>query len=557
MIRRSSSALALAIALAVVALPTAAEGAVPAKMDSLNPPLSAPLSQTTPPVGFTTSARQAVAIADRTKAAQALARKHPEVRGSALIWLGQAWEVDYWRGEHDYLEVDVTPDGRVAKVWSGVKAQQYVARGHFGGLFDSPWVFVPFALLFLAPFIDPRRPFRLLHLDLLVMLSFGVSYWLLAEGNPSAGVIAVYPVLLYLLVRMLAAGLRPSRPRGRLVPVASTAVLAVGLVALVGARVTLNLKSDTVMDVGYASVVGADRISHSKPLYVDNDSHGDTYGPVAYAAYIPFELLFPFDGRWDYLPSAHAAALAFDLLTLLGLFLLGREMRAGPEGRRLGLALAWAWAAFPFTLLGLILNVNDGLVAMLIVYALLFYKRSPGARGVLLGLAAAAKFFPAVLLPLFASGRDVRGTGRALRIVAVGVAVFALAFALFLPDGGVREIWNCTLGYQLGRAPDFSLWGIHEGIRWTQTVAEVVALGLAALVAFRPRQRSFTQVCALGAAVAIALQIPAGHWFYFYIVWFTPLVLVALFAAQREPLSEPDFVPARLTLADNRDLAKV
>jgi hypothetical protein len=85
----------------------------------------------------------------------------------------------------------------------------------------------------------------------------------------------------------------------------------------------------------------------------------------------------------------------------------------------------------------------------------------------------------------------------------------------------------------------------------------VAALALVGLLAFRPRQRSFVQLCALGAAATIALQIPAGHWFYFYIAWFTPLVLVALFAAHREPLSEPDFVPARLTLADNRDLAKV
>jgi hypothetical protein len=319
-----------------------------------------------------------------------------------------------------------------------------------------------------------------------------------------------------------------------------TTLLAIGLVALVGARVGLNVASHEVVDVGYASVVGADRIAHQQPLYVDNESHGDTYGPIAYIAYIPFELAFPWHGAWDNLPSAHAAAIAFDLLTLLGLFLLGRQMRAGPEGRRLGLALAWAWAAFPFTLCGLMQNTNDGLVAMLIVYALLLYRRSPAARGVMLGFAAAAKFLPGALLPLFASGRDTSGWRRAAQCSLAALVVAVLSFALFMPDGGVREIWNCTLGYQLSRQPDFSIWGIHDGIGWTQTVAMVAALGFAALLAFVPRQRSFVQLCALSAAVTIALQTPAGHWFFFYIVWFVPLVLVALFGAyvrEREGLA--------------------
>ena len=33
----------------------------------------------------------------------------------------------------------------------------------------------------------------------------------------------------------------------------------------------------------------------------------------------------------------------------------------------------------------------------------------------------------------------------------------------------------------------------------------------------------------------IALQLAVTHWFYLYIVWFAPLVLVALFAPLRSP----------------------
>ena len=40
------------------------------------------------------------------------------------------------------------------------------------------------------------------------------------------------------------------------------------------------------------------------------------------------------------------------------------------------------------------------------------------------------------------------------------------------------------------------------------------------------------QIAALAAAVTIAVQLTAGHWFYFYVVWFLPFVLVATLRAQ-------------------------
>ena len=114
---------------------------------------------------------------------------------------------------------------------------------------------------------------------------------------------------------------------------------------------------------------------------------------MTYLAYVPFELLFPNDGRWGEVPAAHAASLAFDLATVIGLMLLGTRLRSGAEGRRLGVALAFAWTAYPFTLLGLQANVNDGLVAALLVFALLAL-RSPARRGLMVGLAAGGEVRP-------------------------------------------------------------------------------------------------------------------------------------------------------------------
>ena len=115
---------------------------------------------------------------------------------------------------------------------------------------------------------------------------------------------------------------------------------------LIGFRIGLNVTDSNVIDVGYAGVIGAQRIASDRPLYggfpADNE-HGDTYGPVNYEAYVPFQQTFGWSGRWDDLPAAHAAAIFFDLLTVGLLFLLGRRMR----GPTLGIALAYAWVSYP------------------------------------------------------------------------------------------------------------------------------------------------------------------------------------------------------------------
>src|SRR4029077_20285145 len=125
---------------------------------------------------------------------------------------------------------------------------------------------------------------------------------------------------------------------------------------------------------------------------------GDTYGPVNYLAYVPFEAVWPWHGSWDNLPAAHGAAVAFDLATFALLIWLGLRIRPGPSGRKLAATLAFGWAAYPYTAFALESNSNDTLVAMLLVATLLLPAR-PIARGVLSALATFAKFAPVVLAP--------------------------------------------------------------------------------------------------------------------------------------------------------------
>jgi hypothetical protein len=267
---------------------------------------------------------------------------------------------------------------------------------------------------------------------------------------------------------------------------------------------------------------------------------GDTYGPVNYLSYEPFEQAMPWSGTWDDLPAAHGAAIAFDLLTLAGLILLGMRLRAGPAGRELGVALGFAWAAYPYSAFALETNSNDSIVGLFTVLAMLALTLAPArsglsaaGRGAAIALGAASKFAPLVLAPLFAAGT---GQDRR-RAVAVFAAVLALAlvaaFAPFVPDGGVRELYDRTVGYQASRPSPFSVWGQVAGLGGLHTAVKAAVAALALAVAFVPRRRDAFQVAALGGAVLIALELTMTHWFYLYVVWFAPLALVALMGGHR------------------------
>ena len=62
----------------------------------------------------------------------------------------------------------------------------------------------------------------------------------------------------------------------------------------------------------------------------------------------------------------------------------------------------------------------------------------------------------------------------------------ALSVGLYLPDGGLREFYDCTIGFQLGRESVFSLWGLHPSLHWLQDVIKLAGLGFAAALAFVP-----------------------------------------------------------------------
>ncbi len=332
----------------------------------------------TPPAGRMLSANTVLTIADRLPKLQAVRAKYPGSYAGAYLKGPLHWQVSYFsrNGKKEIGQVIIADSsGRVLEQWTGFQVAWTMARGYpgaFGEHVNAVYIWLPLCILFMGPFFDFRRPFSLLHLDLLVLLSFSVSLAFFNHAHIYASVPLVYPPLLYLLVRMLALTRRerPGREPGPLRLRVPVAWLALGVVFLIGFRIALNVTDSNVIDVGYAGVIGGERIVDGKPLYgsfPSSNEHGDTYGPVNYEAYVPFEQIFGWSGRWDDLPAAHAAAITFDLLALALIFLLGRRVR----GPALGVALAYAWAAYPFTLFSLESNSNDALVAVLVLAAML------------------------------------------------------------------------------------------------------------------------------------------------------------------------------------------
>lgn len=504
----------------------------------------------TPPAGYTRKGREILAIAARQPDAKRIVNQVKGAYAGAYTKGPGRWQVSYFSRDKPPKEVAQMyiddASGRVTEHYTSYKVPWTMARGYsgaFGRKVNSPWVWIPMTVLFLVPFALTRG----VRIDLVAIAAFGISVAFFNDAEIWNSVPISWSLMVFLLGRMLWLGLRrvPDRPPMRLwIP---PAALAVGVVFLLGFRVGLDLTNSNVIDVGYGSVVGADRIASGEPVYANfpkDIEHGDTYGPVMYAAYVPFSKLLGFSGRWDGdLPAAHGAAIAWDLLACLLLFLLGRRMR----GPTLGIVLAYAWASCPLTLYALMSNTNDSLVAVFLIAALLAAAR-PAARGALVALGGMTKFATLGLGPLFAlhAFDRTRSWGVVRYTLAFAVAFAVAMLPLWLHGQGIPTLYDRTLGFQNDRGAPFSPWGLYDE-HGLQRIWQLGSVVLAVGLAFVPRRRDVAGLAACSAAIVLALEASLTYWFYLYIVWFAAPVFVASFgrfgeerAVQADVDDDPD-----------------
>jgi hypothetical protein len=481
------------------------------------------------------------------------------------------WRVHVWSGRAGEIATGVVDDagGRVLEAWTGPQVAWRMARGRpgaFGGRTLTHWpVWLALSAIFFVALADLRRPLALRNLDLLVLLSFGLSLVFFNRGEVFRSVPLAYPPLLYLLGRTAWIGFR-HRPLRTARPVWPVWVLAALAIFLVGLRIGLNVQAPrSVIDVGYAGVIGADRVLDGQAPWghmpVEDERtpcgpadaegeireriqvngrcesanpRGDTYGPVAYLAYVPAVAAFGWSGRWDSLPAAHATSIALDLLTLVGLVLVGRRF----GGQRLAAALAVAWTAYPFTSYVLLANTNDALMPAALVWGF-WLASSPWARGVAVGLAGWSKFAALLVAPLWLAYPNGLRTGAAARFAAALAATTVAVFSILLLEPGLgsalRTFWERTIAFQADRDSPFSIWGFGQyhaagipDLAWVRAVLQPLVVALALVTAVLPRRRGPLELAALTAAVLIGAQLVLTHWFYLYLPWILPFAVLAV-----------------------------
>jgi len=497
------------------------------------------------------------------------------------------WTIKVWTSIDKVGEVATgrvqDSTGTVTEAWTGPQVAWKMARGYpgaFGGKeINKVWIWLGFCAVFLVGLADFRRPLSLRNLDLLALVSFSVSLWYFNKGHVFTAMPLVYPPLVYLLGRMIWSGCRV-RAEPAVRPVWPVWILAAAAIFLVGFRIGLNVENSNVIDVGYSGVVGAERISAGEAPYgnfpvedslkacgaADEDGEirdriqtngrcesanpqGDTYGPVAYEAYLPAYFAFGWSGRWDKLPAAHAATLAFDILCLIGLALVG--LRFG--GMRLAATLVFAWAAWPFTQYVSSSNTNDALPPLFLIWGF-WLVTSSFARGFFSALAGWTKFAPLLVAPLWASYPDSRARPRE-KLVFVGgfLVATAVAFSVLLlepsPLHAAHVFYDRTIKFQIGRHSPFSIWDWKQyaagypDLHLVQRALQVLLVIGAIAVYFVPRRKTARQLAALTAALLIGFELVLTHWFYLYLPWFFPFVAFVALTVERETVPAEVPVP--------------
>ena len=267
-----------------------------------------------------------------------LATALPEVRRELLEHPPYTTHAEYSEGEwtvHFEVEEEGAIDGlplgdegwkEVARVgiddgtwqsnyaWTGDQVGWHMARGDYGayGKQANYWyVWGTLAFFFAAAFWRTDKLLSLRNLDVLALLGFLVSHGFFRAGDSFWAVVLWYPPLLYLLGRTLLMGFGYGEKVGKTSNL-PTVVLFVLAARASGFVLALNLDSRAI-DVGYAGVVGADRILDGTLPYgnmPDDVGTGDTYGPLNYLIYVAVNVIFGLSGVWDFLPAAHAATLS-------------------------------------------------------------------------------------------------------------------------------------------------------------------------------------------------------------------------------------------------------
>lgn len=254
-------------------------------------------------------------------------------------------------------------------------------------------------------------------------------------------------------------------------------------------------------------------------------------GPAGRLILAPIHALFE-----DY--AARAIAVFSHLLVFLGLVFVGRNLFGDVQ---LGLGMATLYLLLPCTAFT-VEEVNHVLPAALTLWALVAYRR-PLLSGALLGLACGIMFFPVFLIPLWAAFYGRRGIVRfSVALLLIG-SVVCSTVALTTPEIGTffsHTIGTINLEILSFETPESTTGFWIHSLRYYRIPVIVSFFLLLIGLTFWPRRKSVEHLVSASAAILTATQFWYPQQGGVYVLWYLPLLLVAMFRPRLVHLQRND-----------------
>jgi hypothetical protein len=474
----------------------------------------------------------------------------------------QQQRVSFFNGPRIVLHALVGPQPKVSKI--AVRVPGTPQSGNTTA--NAPALLIGMSLLFVLVMASvPLLSLR--NLDVLAFASLTLPVWLLNEGFIYASVLVTYPLLAYLVARLLWSGLGGARASARSSlywhltadwrPAERSRLLKLVLGGLAIGTTILTLGSTGVSDVAFAGLAGATDLIHGTIPYghiPDFIVHGDTYPPLTYVLYVPAAAISPVTNLFS---DPEGALVLTAVASLLVAWLLYRAVARAPQDDPgasgseppgiSGLRAATAWLAYPPVLLAASSGTNDILLAVFLVAALASVAHR-GRSAVYLAVAAWVKFVPVVVMPIWLA----RLRGRQLAAALAGVAVLSflvLGSLVALGGPGSLSAMAQALSFQFGRGSLSSLWWGLDSFQ-PAAQAALLAIVVAATLAVRQDDRlrdDLPRLAAILAGVLLLTQFAANYWTWAYLPWAIAPALFVLVPAHEalQPERASDWTQVR------------
>jgi hypothetical protein len=241
--------------------------------------------------------------------------------------------------------------------------------------------------------------------------------------------------------------------------------------------------------------------------------------------------------------TVRCLALAGHAAVVVGLFFVGwRHFRDAETG----VAMGTMYLLLPYTAYH-ISQLHHVLPAALVLWALFAY-RHPRVSGWLLGLAAGATFFPALLFPVWLHFYWRRGAWRfafgffTAMVVSLVGTLSVLWAAGYFPTG-LSQVLHFSDWQPWKRPTAESLW---QGRTFAYRLPIFIMYAAFVVTSFFwPAVRTMAHLGAMSAAVLIGVQFWFADRGGLYVLWYAPLLLVIVFRPTTTDLEPPPPAPGR------------